>query len=49
MVVVAYESGRQADVYKMNEVMLRRYWRAWLARLHEFWVRSRDDTLPEPI
>lgn len=49
MIVVAYENGEQADVYKMDEIMLRKYWRAWLARLHEFWVRSRDDTLREPI
>lgn len=49
MIVVAYENGKPADVYKMNEVMLRKYWRVWLKRLHEFWIRSRDGTLPEPI
>ncbi|KAG4068915.1 hypothetical protein HA402_005063 [Bradysia odoriphaga] len=26
MVVIAYENGKQADVYKMDEVMLRNYW-----------------------
>ncbi|KAJ6646772.1 Mitochondrial genome maintenance exonuclease 1 [Pseudolycoriella hygida] len=49
MIVVAYENGKKADVYKMNEVMLRKYWRVWLIRLHEFWIRSRDGTLPAPI
>ncbi|XP_037034186.1 mitochondrial genome maintenance exonuclease 1-like [Bradysia coprophila] len=49
MVVIAYENGKQADVYKMDEVMLRNYWRVWLKRLHEYWIRTRDDTLPEPI
>lgn len=49
MVVVAYDDGKPADVYKMNEVMLRRYWQAWLRRLHEFLIRSRDGTLLEPI
>lgn len=49
MVVIAYEDGKQADVYKMDEVMLRKYWRVWLKRLHEYWIRSRDGTLPEPI
>lgn len=49
MVVIAYENGKQADVYKMDEVMLRSYWRAWLKRLQEYWIRCRDGTLPEPI
>jgi len=49
MIVVAYENGKQADVHKINEIMLRKYWRAWLGRLHEFWIRSRDNTLLEPI
>lgn len=49
MIVVAYENGKPADVYKMNEIMLRKYWRVWLGRLQEFWIRSRDGTLLEPI
>lgn len=49
MVVVAYQSGRPADYYKLNEVQLNKYWYAWLLRVQEYWIRHRDGTLPEPI
>lgn len=49
MVVVAYENGRPADFFKLNEAQLTQYWYAWLLRVQEYWIRHRDGTLPEPI
>lgn len=48
-VVIAYTDGRKADFYRMDGAMVRQYWRAWLMRLQEYWIRCRDGTLPEPI
>lgn len=49
MVVVAYETGRPADFYKLDVGQLNKYWYAWLLRVQEYWIRHRDGTLPEPI
>lgn len=49
IVVVAYTDGSSADSYKLDSVELRKYWRAWLLRLQEYWIRYKDGTLPEPI
>lgn len=49
IVVVGYSSGEKADVHYMNQADLKLYWRAWLHRLQEYWIRHRDHTLPEPI
>ncbi|XP_055703435.1 mitochondrial genome maintenance exonuclease 1-like [Phlebotomus papatasi] len=48
-VVVIYTDGTPAHVHLLGNSDVRFYWRAWLLRLQEFWVRSRDGTLPEPI
>lgn len=48
-VVVIYTDGTPAHVHLLSNSDVRFYWRAWLLRLQEFWVRSRDGTLPEPI
>lgn len=49
MVVVAYQSGRPADYYKLDRAQLHKYWYAWLLRVQEYFIRRRDGTLPEPI
>lgn len=49
VVVVAYTDGSLADSYKLDSVALRKYWRAWLLRLQEYWIRYKDGTLPEAI
>ncbi|XP_055627252.1 mitochondrial genome maintenance exonuclease 1-like [Toxorhynchites rutilus septentrionalis] len=48
-VFVAYTNGSPAHVHIMNPVKLKQYWTIWTQRLHEYWVRYRDNTLPEPI
>lgn len=49
LVVVAYTDGHTCNSYQLKEVDLQRYWRMWLSRLQEYWIRYRDGTLPEPI
>lgn len=49
VVVVAYNDGQEADLFELNESDLKKYWKLWLHRLQEYWVRYRDDTLPEEI
>ncbi len=46
IVVVAYNDGSPADVFKLNETDLKKYWRLYLHRLQEYWIRFRDNTLP---
>lgn len=46
-VVVAYSDGQKADIFDLNEIEMKRYWKLWLSRLQEYWVRYRDDTLPD--
>ncbi|GAB0099631.1 Mitochondrial genome maintenance exonuclease 1 [Sergentomyia squamirostris] len=48
-VVVIYTDGRPADVHTLKLSDIQLFWRSWLLRLQEFWIRSRDGTLPEPI
>lgn len=47
--VVAYKDGQPANSFFMSPADLRKYWRIWLRRLQEYWIRTRDGTLPEPI
>lgn len=49
LIVIAYTDGRPAHSFRLTEKDINRYWEQWLRRLHEFWIRSRDGTLPEPI
>ncbi|XP_021707983.1 mitochondrial genome maintenance exonuclease 1 [Aedes aegypti] len=48
-VFVAYTSGNPAHVHLLSPEKLRKYWSIWLRRLQEYWIRYRDNTLPEPI
>lgn len=48
-VVVAYKDGTPANSFFMSDADVKRYWQLWLKRLHEYWIRKRDGTLPEPI
>lgn len=48
-VVVAYKNGDAGKVFKLSSAQIERYWQKWLERLHEYWIRVRDNTLPEPI
>lgn len=49
VVVVAYHDGLGADIFEVNEEELGQYWRQWLNRVQEYWVRFKDNTLLEPI
>jgi mitochondrial genome maintenance exonuclease 1 len=49
VVVVAYNDGQKADVFELNEIELRKYWRLWLNRLQDYWVMYKDNTMPEGI
>lgn len=49
LVVIAYTTGAPAHAFRLGEMAIRQYWTAWLERLHEYWVRRRNGTLPEPI
>lgn len=49
VVVVAYSDGQKADLFELNETDMKRYWKQWLGRLQEYWVRYKDDTLPPAI
>ncbi|XP_053683445.1 mitochondrial genome maintenance exonuclease 1-like [Sabethes cyaneus] len=48
-VLVAYTDGKPAHIHSINQTKLKQYWSAWLQRLQEYWIRYRDDNLPEPI
>lgn len=48
-VVVAYKDGTKANAFYLSEKDVRKYWAKWLQRVHEFWIRTRDGTIPEPI
>ncbi|CAO1318520.1 unnamed protein product [Diamesa hyperborea] len=47
IVVVAYNDGSPANIFQLNENDLRKYWKVWVTRLQEYWIRYRDDTLPK--
>lgn len=49
VIVVAYNDGSKADIFQINENELKRYWKVWLNRLQEYWVRFKDNTLPPEI
>lgn len=49
VIVVAYNDGQQADLFELDEKHLKKYWTLWLNRLQEYWVRYRDNTLPDPL
>lgn len=49
LVVIAYTTGAPAHAFRLSETAVRQYWGAWLERLHEYWVRRRNGTLPDPI
>lgn len=45
IVVVAYNDGTEADYFKLSTNDLKRYWKIWLNRVQDYWVRYRDNTL----
>lgn len=49
VVVVAYNDGQKADLFELNEQEMKKYWKLWLSRLQEYYVRYKDNTLPEAI
>lgn len=49
VIVIAYNDGSPADLFELKETEIRKYWKLWLNRLQEYWVRYRDNTLPEGI
>lgn len=49
VIVVAYNDGSAADLFEMGENELKKYWKIWLSRLQEYWVRYKDNTLPPEI
>lgn len=49
VVVVAYNDGSSANVFKLSEGEMKKYWKLWLNRLQEYWILYRDNTLPESI
>lgn len=48
-VVVAYKNGDKGNVFRLSNKQLQPYWQKWLQRVQEYWIRVRDNTLPEPI
>ncbi|XP_059622654.1 mitochondrial genome maintenance exonuclease 1-like [Phlebotomus argentipes] len=48
-VIVVYSDGTPAHVHSLDSGDVRAFWRSWLLRLQEYWIRARDGTLPEPI
>lgn len=48
-VVVAYKNGDVGKVFRLSNKEMQRYWQLWLQKVHEYWIRVRDNTLPEPI
>lgn len=49
VIVFAYNDGQKADLFELNETDIKKYWNLWLHRLQDYWVRYRDNTLPEKI
>lgn len=49
VVVVAYNDGEKADLFEMGENELKKYWKVWVSRLQEYWIRYKDNTLPPEI
>lgn len=49
VVVVAYTDGHSADLFKLNEQELNKYWKMWLNRVQEYWTRYRDNTLTDEV
>lgn len=47
IVVVAYNDGSPANLFHLNENDMKKYWKVWVTRLQEYWIRYRDDTLPK--
>jgi genome maintenance exonuclease 1 len=45
VVVVAYNDGALAELFTLNEIELSKYWKLWLNRLQDYWIRYRDNTL----
>lgn len=48
-VVVAYKNGDLAHTFCLSDSDVRKYWLMWLHRLQEYWIRYRDNTIPEPV
>lgn len=49
LIVIAYKNGTEAHSFYLSEAELRNYWKAWLLRLQEYWIRARDGTILEPV
>lgn len=49
IVVIAYTNGDPADTYTLDLVNLHKFWKMWVLRVQEYWIRQRDGTMPEPI
>ncbi|CRL03369.1 CLUMA_CG016175, isoform A [Clunio marinus] len=49
VIVVAYNDGQKANLFELKEADLKKYWKIWLTRLQEYWVRYKDNTLPDPV
>jgi mitochondrial genome maintenance exonuclease 1 len=49
IVVVAYNDGQRADLFELKESELKRYWKLWVHRLQEYWVRYKENNLPDGI
>jgi hypothetical protein len=47
IIVVAYNDGQSADLFHLSANELNKYWKLWLNRLQEYWVRYRDNTLAD--
>lgn len=45
IIVVAYNDGQEADMFQLSSSDLKKYFRAWLNRVQDYWVRYRDNTL----
>ena len=49
ILVVAYNDGSPAHAFTLSATDLNKYWKCWLLRLQEYWIRKRDRTLLAPI
>lgn len=45
VIVVAYNDGREANVFQLSTNEINKYWKLWLNRVQEYWIRYRDNTL----
>ncbi|XP_070492767.1 uncharacterized protein [Chironomus tepperi] len=45
VIVVAYNDGIDADIFHLSNTELKKYWKLWLNRLQDYWIRYRDNTL----